>query len=907
MKYIIIILLFTLCSNSLLAQNSGSGPFTLAAPANASNFQWFKDSVAIGGATDSLYDATEKGVYWVQYDLSPTTTCMDISTEYHIIIVDGMTDTTQLSGPSGYSSYQWYKDAGVIANENDNTYPLKMDTTAVGTYHLAYDNGSCTISTPNLLVYVLECLAGNIAPALSTTSVANTCPATTIDLDALHTGTIPTNTTLVWSTDNDASNGLASTETSPTSNAGTYYAYFHHTIDDCYSPASDSLVVTTANCIQIDTDGDGLTDDVDPDDDNDGIADTSETDDTDLDGIPDSLESNTIDTDGDMMADYNDNNADGEGTNDGTTGEQDGVETGPWNDTDMDGIPDHLDAANGAGGGTDITACGDSDSDGLSDCQECPDGFICPDSDGDNIPDYMDDFDNSASRLRLLCVNPLTEQVKIKNFTGTAIDISGYRLCTKFSYTGALSSEIILNGSLNLMPGAEVEIQITTLIFDDAAADLGLYLPTGAFTDAANMVDFTQWGSGGNGRESVAVTKGIWTAGTFISPNENPEFCYGDGDGVENGAINWKGNLVITPVDAGTPVTICADTTFSTDGPFTANDCGGNTSGTANPNGGGYTINASTGCITYTAPANPTTTTDTACVIICDANGICDTTQLVFPLNVPMGLDLNVKAFLGGAYDTNTGMMHDSLRAKGLMPMLQPYNGLSDFAYSGIEQVQAATLITTGANAIVDWVLVELRDATDPTVVIETKAGLIQRDGDIVAPDGIADLNFNSADGNYYIAIRHRNHLGAMTATAQTMNGTIPTTVDFTVSPMATYQLSDAKGTTHARQMLSDGAMVFWAGNYSNINNTGDRIIYQGVNSDIDDVFLKVITHPSNTQFLPVFIVQPTYDRADGNMDGRIILQGMGADQDQTFISVGLFPDNADNIPLYIIYEQIPR
>ncbi len=142
----------------------------------------------------------------------------------------------------------------------------------------------------------------------------------------------------------------------------------------------------------VDSDGDGIFDNTDLDDDNDGILDVSETGDTDGDGIPDRLESNTIDTDGDGDADYNDNNADGEAGTDGTGGEEDGVLVGHWNDTDEDGIPDHLDADNGDGSGGDITGSGDSDGDGLSDAAECPSGYICPDADGDNIPDYMDDF-----------------------------------------------------------------------------------------------------------------------------------------------------------------------------------------------------------------------------------------------------------------------------------------------------------------------------------------------------------------------------------------------------------------------------------------------------------------------------------------------------------------------------------
>lgn len=135
-----------------------------------------------------------------------------------------------------------------------------------------------------------------------------------------------------------------------------------------------------------DSDGDGIDDNVDTDDDNDGIPDTVEgTLDTDGDGIPDRLESNILDTDGDGNTDHNDSNADGDANgNDGTGGEQDGVETGPWNDNDGDGIPAHLDPND------EIAGVGDADGDGINDDAECPTGYLCPDSDGDGIPDYME-------------------------------------------------------------------------------------------------------------------------------------------------------------------------------------------------------------------------------------------------------------------------------------------------------------------------------------------------------------------------------------------------------------------------------------------------------------------------------------------------------------------------------------
>lgn len=141
----------------------------------------------------------------------------------------------------------------------------------------------------------------------------------------------------------------------------------------------------------------------------------------------------------------------------------------------------------------------------------------------------------TQSQIRITGVSPSTSTVSIKNFGSTTVNIATYRLCHLFVYP-TLSSLTLVSGSLNLMPGATVVVTGASL--NATASDLGLYLPTGAFTSTTAMLDFVQWGSGGNGRESVAVAKGIWTAGDFIS---GPGTYTYTGDGTsDNGLLFWQ-------------------------------------------------------------------------------------------------------------------------------------------------------------------------------------------------------------------------------------------------------------------------------------------------------------------------------------------------------------------------------
>ena len=139
--------------------------------------------------------------------------------------------------------------------------------------------------------------------------------------------------------------------------------------------------------------------------------------------------------------------------------------------------------------------------------------------------------------VRFLQVDPTMDAIWIKNFGDSEVDVSAYRLCSEFVYSTGLAADVdvdILSGSTTLMPGDTLQLG---WLLTDSAADLGLYLPDGLFSDTAAMVDFLQWGAGGIGREPVADTLGIWTAGQFIA-GEAP-FVY-MGDGTSTGLSGWE-------------------------------------------------------------------------------------------------------------------------------------------------------------------------------------------------------------------------------------------------------------------------------------------------------------------------------------------------------------------------------
>ena len=219
------------------------------------------------------------------------------------------------------------------------------------------DNGAVPPAPTNTCPTALPAKLGVGAP------VRNTCVAATLNLDNLHTGTTPTNALLLWSSDGDPSNGLSSISAAVTANSGVYFAYYYDGANQCYSPASTAVTVESVVCDgATNPDGDGLSNELDVDDDNDGLLDTAE---------------GSGDSDGDGMLDRVDLDSDNDGLND--------VREANGTDANGDGLADGV--VNGSGLPGTVPAGGltppDSDGDGKSDLRDL-------DSDNDVINDLIE-------------------------------------------------------------------------------------------------------------------------------------------------------------------------------------------------------------------------------------------------------------------------------------------------------------------------------------------------------------------------------------------------------------------------------------------------------------------------------------------------------------------------------------
>ena len=252
-------------------------------------------------------------------------------------------------------------------------------------------------------------------------------------------------------------------------------------------------------------------------------------------------------------------------------------------------------------------------------------------------------------------------------------------------------------------------------------------------------------------------------------------------------------------------------------------------------------------------------------------------------LGLLAGVRISAKILLDGPFVSGTGLMNDDLRAAGLVPVVEPYTALGYVHTSGGggEAAAAVVFAAQGNNAVVDWVLLELRNGAGLQQVVATRSALVQRDGDVVDIDGLSPVAFAAAAGSYALAVKHRNHLGMMTAGQVAMNST-PIVIDFTATATSTYGTA-ARKTVGSKQVL-------WAG-----DATGNGILaYTGTNNDRDPILTAI------GGAVPTLAITNTYARTDTNMDGAIKYTGTGNDRDVILVNVG------GAVPTAVRVAQIP-
>lgn len=309
-----------------------------------------------------------------------------------------------------------------------------------------------------------------------------------------------------------------------------------------------------------------------------------------------------------------------------------------------------------------------------------------------------------------------------------------------------------------------------------------------------------------------------------------------------------------------------------------------------------FEINATTGLLRFRAIPDYDAPMDTnrdnlyeVEVTVTDKGGL--TNSKLFKISIVNntaddGVVVNVRALLQGAYNSNTALMSADLNTLGLLPNKQPYQ-YAPFNHAGTETLSTMLKETTGNNAVVDWALVDLR--TSVNTIVASRAVMLQRDGDLVdSQTGSANLHFaNIKAGNYYISVRHRNHLGVMSASPVSLDNNAKL-INFAASSTA------VKG--DEARVLNGKTALMWAGDI----NGSNTLTANGPSNDVTSLLSGVITSMDNLQGNTNHILSG-YLATDLNFDGKTLFTGPGNDTSLLVGNILLHPLNTGFAANYIV------
>ncbi len=179
---------------------------------------------------------------------------------------------------------------------------------------------------------------------------------------------------------------------------------------------------------------------------------------------------------------------------------------------------------------------------------------------------------------------------------------------------------------------------------------------------------------------------------------------------------------------------------------------------------------------------------------------------------------VKAKAFLQGAYNPDTNAMRTEISEEDILPLTQPYN-IAPWNYNGTETISNANAIP---DNVVDWILLEVRDANNTDNVLAIKAGLLTSDGTVIDTQGSEGLEMDNLTPtqDYVLIFRHRNHLDVMGSTTVALPNANP--YDFT-------QVDKVVGGALQLQHLNASLYALSAGDFD-----GNGIVLVG---DINDYF----------------------------------------------------------------------
>lgn len=218
------------------------------------------------------------------------------------------------------------------------------------------------------------------------------------------------------------------------------------------------------------------------------------------------------------------------------------------------------------------------------------------------------------------------------------------------------------------------------------------------------------------------------------------------------------------------------------------------------------------------------------------------------------------RVILQGAWLENEQLMRTTINAAGNLPLEQPYNG-EPWNYPGTEAV------TQFPDSIVDWVLVELRDPVEPATIVETRAGLLTKNGLVLNVDFEDGIAFASDPGDYYLVVKHRNHIPVMSGMPVSFPNNLEPYNFIEIELTQPYKHLDPLATVIELEPRPSGKYGMIAGNVM----ANDQLRYTGDDNDRLPILNLINAFHSSSS---IFTTVPGYHNEDVNLDNEVKYTG---------------------------------
>lgn len=239
---------------ALVIASGSSGTLAVVASGSSLSYQWYKDSVAVSGATSASLTVTAAGSYYVVVSntagsVSSSTVTVTVTTTPVITtqpasatVASGGSATLSVVATGNGLSYQWYLAGVAISGATSSTYTAS----SAGSYYVVVTNASGSVTSSTATVTVSTSIT---TPVITTQPVSTSVAAgNSVTLSVVASGT---SLSYQWYKDGTAISGATAASytiaTTTSASAGSYTVVVSNTAGSVTSSAAVLSITTTSS------------------------------------------------------------------------------------------------------------------------------------------------------------------------------------------------------------------------------------------------------------------------------------------------------------------------------------------------------------------------------------------------------------------------------------------------------------------------------------------------------------------------------------------------------------------------------------------------------------------------------------------------------------------------------------